>query len=254
VTTPLLVIVPAHNEAASLPSVVAEVRAALPHADLLVVDDGSEDGTQAMLSRAGVASLRFPRRVGVGTAVRAGLVHGFSRGHRVVVRMDGDGQHDPRDIQLIVEPLSRGADVVVGTRFQPPSIAADRTTPRRFVQRVLATVLSRVTGRRVTDATSGFCAFGPRAVALLTSRHPPGYPEVELRLLLHREGLEVHEVPVRERPRLAGRTTLTATRLALAAARAAFAIARFTAPAGGASDAAAVAAAPEVEHALSDRP
>lgn len=225
-TAPLLVIVPAHNEAASLPSVVAEVRAALPHADLLVVDDGSQDGTQALLSSAGVPSLRFPRRVGLGTAVRAGLVHGFTRGYGVVVRMDGDGQHDARDIPPILEPLSRGADVVVGTRFHSPSTSADQATPRRFVQRTLSTVLSRVTGRPVTDATSGFCAFGPRAVALLTSRHPPGYPEVELRLLLHREGLEVQEVPVRERPRLAGRTTLTPARLALAAARAAFAIAR----------------------------
>lgn len=222
--TPLLVIVPAHNEAASLPSVVAEVRATLPHADLLVVDDGSEDGTPALLSSAGVACLRFPRRVGLGTAVRAGLVHGFSRGYRVVVRMDGDGQHDARDIPPIIEPLTRGADVVVGTRCQSPSWSA--ATPRRFVQRGLSTVLSRVTGQRVTDATSGFCAFGPRAVALLTSRHPAGYPEVELRLLLHREGLDVREVPVRERPRLAGRTTLTPTRLALAAARAAYAIAR----------------------------
>jgi glycosyltransferase involved in cell wall biosynthesis len=222
--TPLLVIVPAHNEAASLPSVVAELRATLPHADLLVVDDGSNDGTPALLSSAGVASLRFPRRVGLGTAVRAGLVHGFSRGYRVVVRMDGDGQHDARDIPPIIEPLARGADVVVGTRFQSPSWAA--ATPRRLVQRGLSTVLSRVTGQRVTDPTSGFCAFGPRAVALLTSRHPAGYPEVELRLLLHREGLDVREVPVRERPRLAGRTTLTPTRLALAAARAAYAIAR----------------------------
>ena len=130
-TAPLLVIVPAHNEAASLPSVVAEVRAAIPHADLLVVDDGSEDGTEALLSTVGVSCLRFPRRVGLGTAVRAGLVHGFTRGYRVVVRMDGDGQHDARDIPPILEPLMRGADVVVGTRFHSPSIAADRATPRR---------------------------------------------------------------------------------------------------------------------------
>jgi glycosyltransferase involved in cell wall biosynthesis len=223
---PLLVIVPAHNEAASLPSVLAELRSALPDADLLVVDDGSEDETPSLLSMAGVASLRFPHRVGLGTAVRAGLVHGFSRGYGVVVRMDGDGQHDARDIPPILEPLARGADVVVGTRFHARRERQDETTPRRLVQRALSTVLSRVTGCPVTDATSGFCAFGPRAVALLTSRHPAGYPEVELRLLLHREGLAVEEVPVRQRPRLAGRTTLTPARLALAAARAVYAIAR----------------------------
>ena len=77
----------------------------------------------------------------------------------------------------------------------------------------------------MTDATSGFCAFGPRALRLLTAHHPGGYPEVELRLLLHRHGLTVCEVPIQQRPRLAGQTTLTPGRLLVAAARIALAIA-----------------------------
>lgn len=221
----LLVIVPAHNEAASLRSVVTELRAVVPSADVLVVDDGSSDGTRALLSSEGVPHLRLPRRMGLGTAVRAGIVHGFTRGYRVIVRMDGDGQHDARDIEPIVQPVMRGvADVVVGTRFHTAFNSG--ATPRRLVQRALSSVLSTVTGRSVTDATSGFCAFGPRAVRLLASRHPEGYPEVELRLLLHSEGFAVEEVPIRHRPRIAGRTTLTPARLTVAAARAALAIAR----------------------------
>ena len=96
---------------------------------------------------------------------------------------------------------------------------------RRVAQRGLAFALSTITGRPVTDATSGFCAFGPRALRLLTAHHPGGYPEVELRLLLHRHGLTVREVPIQQRPRLAGQTTLTPGRLVVAAARIALAIA-----------------------------
>ena len=96
---------------------------------------------------------------------------------------------------------------------------------RRLSQRGLGLVLSALIGREVTDATSGFCAFGPRALRLLTAHHPEGYPEVELRLLLHRHGLTVREVPIQQRARLAGRTTLTPGRLVVAAARTAFVIA-----------------------------
>lgn len=220
-----LVLVPAHNEADCLPAVVNELRAVVPGVDLLVVDDGSQDGTAAVLSAHGVQSLRLQQRVGLGTAVRAGLRHAALLGYGTVVRIDGDGQHDARDIEAIVGPVLRGdADVVIGTRY-----AGRRHRPagsmRRVAQRSLALVLSSITGGRVTDATSGFCAFGPRALRLLTAHHPGGYPEVELRLLLYRHGLTVCEVPIHQRPRLAGRTTLTPARVIVAAARIALAIA-----------------------------
>ena len=221
----LLVLVPAHNEADCLPAVVAEVRATMPGVDLLVVDDGSVDDTQAVLAAHGVESLRLLQRVGLGTAVRTGLRRAASLGYSTVVRIDGDGQHDARDIAAIAGPVLCGeADVVIGTRY-----AGRRPGPvgalRRVAQRGLTFVLSAITGRPVTDATSGFCAFGPRALRLLTAHHPGGYPEVELRLLLHRHGLTVSEVPIQHRPRLAGRSTLTPGRLVVAAARIAFAIA-----------------------------
>jgi len=220
-----LVIVPAHNEADCLPAVVAEVRATMPGVDLLVVDDGSIDDTPAVLAAHGVESLRLLQRVGLGTAVRAGLRRAALLGYGTVVRIDGDGQHDARDIAAIAGPVLRGqVDVVIGTRYtgrRPGPVGA----LRRVAQRGLTLVLSAITGRPVTDATSGFCAFGPRALRLLTAHHPGGYPEVELRLLLHRHGLTVSEVPIQQRPRLAGRTTLTPGRLVVAAARIVFAIA-----------------------------
>jgi glycosyltransferase involved in cell wall biosynthesis len=221
----LLVLVPAHNEADSLPAVIGEVRAVVPDADLLVVDDGSLDQTGAVLEALGVDSLRLGQRTGLGSAVRAGLRHATARGYDAVVRIDGDGQHDARDIAAIAGAVVQGhADVAIGTRYAGDGRGpADRS--RRVAQRALSAALSAITGGPVTDATSGFCAFGPRALRLLTARHPGGYPEVELRLLLHRHGLSVCEVPVQQRPRLAGRTTLTPARLVVAATRIAIAIA-----------------------------
>ncbi len=218
-----LCLIPAYNEAGSLPAVVEELRAWSPDLDVLVVDDGSNDGTTVLLSRLGVRWLRFPERMGIGSAIRAGLRFATRLGYDTVVRTDGDGQHAARDIDDVLAPiLARDADVVLGSRYK----AGDRASvsPASFARRSLAACLSVLTNDAVTDPTSGFCAFGPRAMELLAEHHPTGYPEPELRLLLSRNRLRVVEVPVRERARLAGRTSLTPARVTAASARVALAM------------------------------
>jgi glycosyltransferase involved in cell wall biosynthesis len=219
----LLVVVPALNEAANLPRVVAEVRRAIPEADLLIVNDGSTDDTADILPHLGVKWLTMPERVGVGGAVRAGITYGARHGYEVVVRVDGDGQHRACDIRRLLMPVVCGrADAVCGSRFihRPRG----RRGLRRVSQAALAWCLSLLTGRTVTDPTSGFWLFGPRAIRLLARHHPTGYAEPELVLLLNRNGLRVAEIPIRMRPRCAGRTSLTAARSASALARTLLAI------------------------------
>ena len=214
-----LILIPAFNEAASLPSVVGELHRHRPDLPLLVVDDASTDDTPSCLATLGVPSLRLTQRLGVGGAMRAGLRYARARGHDVVVRLDGDGQHDPSDIAALLEPIEAGAaEAVQGSRFGGRHGYA---TPAllRGGQRVLATCLTALTGERVTDPTSGFWAFGGRAIRLLEGHHPTGYPEPELRLLLHRNGLRTVEIPVRMRSRVAGRTSLDGPRAALALSR-----------------------------------
>jgi hypothetical protein len=174
--------------------------------------------------------LRFPERVGIGTAMRAGLRYAARNGYDIVVRIDGDGQHRPDDIARLLEPVTSGrADVVLGSRFATfdDSRSGHQNTKTRnhhwisrgLVRRVLGACLSALTGHRVTDPTSGFCVLGPRAIRLLAEHHPTGYPEPELRLFLSRNALNVVEVPVTARPRLAGRTSLTPVRFVGAGAR-----------------------------------
>jgi glycosyltransferase involved in cell wall biosynthesis len=163
-------------------------------------------------------------RLGLGGAMRTGFRYAQTLGYDCVVRVDGDGQHAASEIPRLLEPVLSGrADAAMGSRY----LGREGHTPpllRRLTQRALASALSLLVGRRVTDPTSGFAAFGPAAVRLLGRHHPTGYPEPELLLLLARARQRVMEVPVRMRRRLTGRTSLTPLRTWLAAARTLLAI------------------------------
>jgi glycosyltransferase involved in cell wall biosynthesis len=211
-------VIPAHNEAATLGHVLADVRDCHPALDLLVVDDGSADESVSIVERAGVRSLRLPERMGVGHAMRAGLRYARRLGYDSAIRLDADGQHQAGDIERLLAPLNDGrADVVLGSRYL--EAPADGTRLVRAARRALAASLSMLIGRTVTDPTSGFCALGPRAMKLLADDHPTGYPEPEMWLMFSRHELTVLEIPVASRPRLGGRTSLTFGRLAAASAR-----------------------------------
>jgi glycosyltransferase involved in cell wall biosynthesis len=214
----VLGLIPAHNEAATLPAVIAEIRECDPTLDLLVIDDGSTDDTPDVIEELGVRWLRMPERMGVGSAMRAGLRYAARQGYDTAIRLDGDGQHRATDIHRVLAPLRAGrADVVLGSRYTESRANASMTV--RLLQHALSLCLRMLTGRVVTDPTSGFCALGPRAVRLLAEHHPTGYPEPELRLFLSRNGLAVEEVPVDARPRQGGRTSLTPFRITAAGAR-----------------------------------
>ena len=139
-----------------------------------MIDDGSTDDTVACLDRLDVRWLRFPERMGIGSAMRAGLRYAVRFGYEAAVRIDGDGQHRADDIDRLLAPIREGAaDVVLGSRYSLPR--AERAGLSRLAQRLLGACISAQIGRRVTDPTSGFCALGRRAIRLLAEHHPTGY-------------------------------------------------------------------------------
>jgi glycosyltransferase involved in cell wall biosynthesis len=202
----VLVVVPAYNEARCIAAVLREIRAHLPQVSVLVVDDGSEDETSAVCDDAGVGCLSLPFNLGVGGAMRAGFLYARECGYGVVVQVDADGQHDVTYVAALVAEVDRGADVTVGSRFTGPG-NYQVTASRRLAMSLVARVMSRACRVRLTDATSGFRAVGPTALDLFCTTYPTEYLGDTLQSLLvaRRAGLVVREVPVRMRPRSAGR-------------------------------------------------
>lgn len=199
----LLVIVPALNEEGAIAGVVAATSEALL-AQVVVVDDGSTDGTGAAARAAGAIVLRHAFNLGVGAAVRTGLRYAVEHGYETVLQLDGDGQHDPSEAGLLLRRLERGdVDVVVGSRFEHGYALAPA---RRTVMRLLSSIVSRRLGTRITDTTSGFRAFGGPAVEYFSRVYPSEYlsDTVEALLLAADAGLRVTEIPIHMRRRETG--------------------------------------------------
>jgi glycosyltransferase involved in cell wall biosynthesis len=205
----LLILIPAYNEQGAVGGVVNEVHAAMPGVPVLVVDDCSTDDTMLVARAAGARVLGLPHHLGLGGAVQAGYKLAFELGFDNVIRVDGDGQHDPRDIPKMLEALEReGCEMVIGSRFVDGSGSHTgllRAAGIVFFRAVLRPIL----GRPVRDPTSGFVGVNRRALSVFSASFPLEYPEIEALVVLQRKRFRFVEVPCRMRPRRTGRTTIT---------------------------------------------
>jgi glycosyltransferase involved in cell wall biosynthesis len=208
----LLIIVPAFNEEGAVGSVVRDVHAAMPGAMVLVIDDCSGDDTVAVARSAGARILSLPHHLGLGGCVQAGYKLAFELGYQYVIRVDGDGQHDPRDIPRLFETLrTSGCEMVIGSRFVEEN--GNGTGPARslgilFFRMVLRPIL----GKPVRDPTSGFVGVNRTALGVFAKSFPLEYPEIEALVVLQRRAFQFQEVPCRMRPRTSGRSSITAVK------------------------------------------
>ena len=209
--TRYLIVVPAYNEERSLTDCIKGLISTLPEADVLVVDDGSTDGTPGIcreLSRCHprVRYLRHTLNSGIGTAVQSGLLYAGQYEYAAAAQFDGDGQHDPAFLNDLLKPAADGdVDLLIGSRFLEAEKGAFRSTCfRRIGIRFFSVLISVLCRAKVTDPTSGFRAFSRRAVQLFCDTYPEDYPEPEAILLAVRHGLTIAEQPVRMRARSGG--------------------------------------------------
>lgn len=190
----VLVAVPAYNEERFIGSVVALVR--LAGFEPLVVDDGSSDQTAAIASVAEAVVERHGRNLGKSAALNTAFDTARSLRVDALVVLDGDGQHDVREIQRVVAPVIRGdADVVIGSRFLPAS-SGRIPVVRRLGQIAVTKLVNAASGTRVSDSQSGFRAFSRRAVDLLRFGSDGFGAEVEMQFRARQLGLRVMDVPI----------------------------------------------------------
>jgi len=219
-----LVAIPAWNEEGSIADVIAKVREHRPDADILVVNDGSSDSTAEVARAAGATVVSLPFNVGVGGAMRTAFLHAQRGGYQAMVQVDADGQHDPADLDRVLDGLA-DADVVVGTRFHPDSMYFVGG-PRRWAMVLLSRSLSRMNKGKISDPTSGFRSAGPKAIALFAVDYPADYlgDTVGSLAIAIRNGLVIKETPVTMYFRQAGRPSKNAIWSALYLGRATLAI------------------------------
>ena len=208
-----LVFIPAWNEEKNLPAVLDELAQELPDVDLLVVDDGSADGTARVAREHGAEVLSFGENRGLPIGVAAGYARAAEQGYAYCGRVDADGQHPVAELARLLDRVRAGdCDVAVGSRF----VSGDGYEPDRYQPspaRVVGTSLLRrgmrhVLGRPFADATSGMYAVNAKAMPILAEPYATGAPEVEGLLRLRDAGLAVDEIPVNMRERASGESKL----------------------------------------------
>jgi glycosyltransferase involved in cell wall biosynthesis len=192
-----IVIIPAYNEEKRIAAVVAEVRAHVPGAVVVVINDSSHDNTAEVARQSGAKVVSHPFNMGYGAAIQTGYKYARDMGFDFLVQLDADGQHDPSSIPALLAPVISGeADIVIGSRFlgnsyRPPFV-------RRAGMALFRGIVTLVTGRSITDTTSGFQAFNSDVIRLFaTDIFPVDYPDADMLIMLHRTGFRITEVPVR---------------------------------------------------------
>ncbi len=193
-----LIIIPAYNEEERLPGVISKTKETSPDVDIIVVDDGSRDGTSKRAADLGIEVIRHPYNLGYGAALQTGFRVALKDGYDLVITMDGDGQHDPLSIPTLIKTHKEtGANVVIGSRFLEGSYRME--LPRKIGSWIFSKIARLYTGTRFTDPTSGFQLLDQKAFSYLATDadYPLDYPDVNIIMLLHKRNFTIVEAPVR---------------------------------------------------------
>jgi len=192
----LAIIIPAYNEAGRIATSIAGIRK-FSNADIVIVNDGSDDDTAGEAKAAGARVIELPFNLGYGAALQTGFKYALDKGYEFAVQMDADGQHDPLSIEALISPVLKDeVDVVIGSRFLDKG---NYKAPfvRRMGMYFFGIITSVVTGRRITDPTSGFQALNKKVMEFYASdAYPADYPDADVIIMLHRQGFRFKEVPV----------------------------------------------------------
>lgn len=206
----ILVIIPAYNEEKNLSSLIKDIHSLEDkRINVLVVNDCSTDGTLNVCNHLGVPTVNLPCNLGIGGAVQTGYKYALKNGYDIAIQVDGDGQHKPEYIKMLIEPLLNSeADMVIGSRYLTKK-GFQSSLIRRIGISYFSKLLLLLTSQKITDPTSGFRACNRTVIEVFAKRYPTDYPEPESIMYLIRNKFKVKEVPVIMQARIEGESSIT---------------------------------------------
>lgn len=202
-----LIIIPVYNEEKFIAQVIDDTKKSNPHADILVINDGSTDHTSEIAKKMGVTVLDLPFNIGYGGALQTGFRFAQENNYEFVITMDGDGQHDPYSINSLIDAMTNfNADVVIGNRFLEGKYRMG--VIRRVGVRLFSLIAKIYTGKTFSDPTSGFQLLSRKVFSHLSkgNNYPLDYPDVDIIMLLHKMKFNVVEAPVNMRENRQGKS------------------------------------------------
>lgn len=199
-----LAIIPAYNESESIKKTIGEIMEKAPGFDYVVVNDCSTDSTLEICRKNGFHVLNLPVNLGIGGAVQTGYIYAKENDYDIAVQVDGDGQHDPTFLNVMAEEMEEtGVDMVIGSRFITKE-GFQSSVARRMGIKYFSALIKLLTGKVITDPTSGLRMIGRRGIELFATDYPKDYPEPESVVAMLHRGMHVKEIPVVMRERQGG--------------------------------------------------
>ncbi len=204
-----LIIIPAYNESESIKNTVEDILKHAPEFDYVVVNDCSKDNTLEILKKNQFNHVSLPINLGIGGAVQTGYKYAKEHGYDLAVQVDGDGQHDPAFLNTMASFMEeKGVDMVIGSRFIKKE-GFQSSALRQFGIRYFTFLIKLLTGKTVTDPTSGLRMANRKVIELFAENYPSDYPEPETAVTVLDAGYTIEEIPVIMRARQGGVSSIT---------------------------------------------
>lgn len=204
-----LIIIPAYNEAANIEKTVASIKANAQGFDYVIINDCSADNTRQICERNGFNIVNLPINLGIGGAVQTGYRYAYDYGYDMAVQVDGEGQHDPGFLDTMAEYLTEhNLDMVIGSRFIEKKGFQSSYT-RRMGIKFFTWLIKLMTGKTITDPTSGLRMVGRNVIDLFAKDYPRDYPEPESVVAILRRNMKVEEIPVVMKAREGGVSSIS---------------------------------------------
>lgn len=204
-----LIIIPAYNESANIEKTISEIEKNAPEFDYVIINDCSSDNTKDICEKNHFNLVNLPINLGIGGAVQTGYRYGWRKGYDIAVQVDGDGQHDPKFLQTMADYLEKNdLDMVIGSRFIEKEGFQSSGT-RRLGIKYFTILIRLLTGKKITDPTSGLRMVNRDVMKIFAYDYPKDYPEPESVVAILRRGKKVQEIPVIMKERQGGVSSIS---------------------------------------------